>query len=74
MAEAEKRERGKYWRARWRGPDGRRESRGGFASRKEALRYAKDQEAAIRFNTYLDPRAGRITGPKMSGPTAGIQG
>jgi integrase len=61
MAEAEKRERGKYWRARWRGPDGRRESRGGFASRKEALRYAKDQEAAIRFNTYLDPRAGRIT-------------
>ena len=61
MAEAEKRERGKYWRARWRGPDGRRESQGGFAGRKEALQYAKDQEAAIRFNTYVDPRAGRIT-------------
>jgi hypothetical protein len=29
MAEAEKRERGKYWRARWRGPDGRRESQPG---------------------------------------------
>jgi len=61
MAEAEKRERGKYWRARWRGPHGRRESQGGFASRKEALQYAKDQEATIRFNTYIDPRAGRIT-------------
>ena len=61
MAEAEKRERGKYWRARWRGPGGRRESQGGFASRKEALQYAKDQEETIRFNTYIDPRAGRIT-------------
>jgi hypothetical protein len=60
MAEAEKRERGKYWRARWRGPDGRRESQGGFASRKEALQYAKDQEAAIRFNTYIEAYSGHL--------------
>src|SRR5215471_1013645 len=59
MAYAEKR--GKLWRARWRGPDGTLESKPGFQTRKAAEDYARDQEAAIRNNTYVDPRAGRIT-------------
>src|SRR6266700_6876930 len=59
MAYAEKR--GNLWRARWRGPDGTLESRPGFTTRKEAENYGRDQEAAIRANTYVDPRAGRIT-------------
>ena len=37
------------------------ESKPGFATRKEAENYGRDQEAAIRANTYVDPRAGRIT-------------
>jgi integrase len=37
------------------------ESKPGFRSRKVAENYGRDQEAAIRNNTYLDPRAGRIT-------------
>jgi hypothetical protein len=59
MAYAEKR--GNLWRARWRAPDGTLESKPGFTSRKDAESYGRDQEAAIRANTYLDPRAGRIT-------------
>jgi integrase len=59
MAYAEKR--GKLWRARWRAPDGTLESKPGFRTRKEAEKYGRDQEAAIRNNTYVDPRAGRIT-------------
>src|SRR5438552_16159581 len=59
MAYAEKR--GNLWRARWRGPDGTLESRPGFHTRKAAEKYGRDQEAAIRNNTYVDPRAGRIT-------------
>jgi len=59
MAYAEKR--GNLWRARWRGPDGTLESKPGFRTRKEAEKYGRDQEAAIRNNTYVDPRAGRIT-------------
>jgi integrase len=59
MAYAEKR--GNLWRARWRGPDGTLESKPGFQRRKDAEDYARDQEAAIRNNTYVDPRAGRIT-------------
>src|SRR6266566_2086728 len=47
--------------ARWRGPDGTLESKPGFQTRKAAENYARDQEAAIRSNTYVDPRAGRIT-------------
>src|SRR5215472_10335638 len=58
MAYAEKR--GKLWRARWRGPDGTFESKPGFKSRKAAEEYGRDQEAAIRANTYVDPRAGQI--------------
>lgn len=59
MAYAEKR--GNLWRARWRGPDGTLESQPGFTTRKAAEDYGHDQEAAIRSNTYVDPRAGRIT-------------
>jgi integrase len=59
MAYAEKR--GNLWRARWRGPDGTLESKPGFTSRKAAEDYGRDQEAAIRNNTYVDPRAGQIT-------------
>jgi Phage integrase, N-terminal SAM-like domain len=59
MAYAEKR--GNLWRARWQGPDGTLESRPGFHTRKAAENYGRDQEAAIRANTYVDPRAGKIT-------------
>lgn len=59
LAYAEKR--GNKWRARWRGPSGVLEQQGGFDSQKAALTYARDQEAAIRTNTYVDPRAGQIT-------------
>jgi integrase len=58
MAYAEKR--GRLWRARWRGPDGTLESQPGFQTRKAAEDYGRDQEAAIRGNTYIDPRASRI--------------
>ena len=60
MAYAEKR--GKLWRARWRGPDGTLESKPGFQTRKAAESYARDQEAAIRSNTFemeWPPRSGR---------------
>lgn len=59
MAYAEKR--GNLWRARWRAPDGTLESKPGFRSRKDAEKYGQDQEAAIRNNAYIDPRAGKIT-------------
>jgi Phage integrase, N-terminal SAM-like domain len=59
VAYAEKR--GNQWRARWRSPDGTLESKPGFTSRKDAENYGRDQEAAIRTNTYVDPRAGRLT-------------
>ena len=59
MAYAEKR--GNLWRARWRGPDGTLESQPGFRTRKDAENHGRDQEAAVRNNTYIDPRSGRIT-------------
>jgi integrase len=59
VAYAEKR--GNLWRARWRGPDGTLESKPGFRTRKDAEKYGRNQEAAIGNNTYVDPRAGRIT-------------
>jgi len=59
MAYAEKR--GNLWRARWRSPDGTLESKPGFQSRKAAEEYGRDQEAAIRSNTYVDARSGQIT-------------
>jgi integrase len=59
MAYAEKR--GNLWRARWRAPDGTLESKPGFRTRKDAEKYGRDQEAAIRNNTYVEPRGGRVT-------------
>lgn len=59
MAYAE--QRGNLWRARWRGPDGTLESKPGFATKTDAVKYGRDQEAAIRNRTYVDPRAGRMT-------------
>jgi len=59
MAWAEKY--GKFWRARWRGPDGAKEAKGGFTTDKAALKYGQAQEAAISAGTYSDPRAGQIT-------------
>src|SRR6266851_2438994 len=59
VAYAEKR--GNLWRARWRAPDGSMQSKPRFTSRKDAENFGRDQEAAIRANTYVDPRAGRIT-------------
>jgi integrase len=52
---------GNMWRSRWRSLDGTLHSKPGFASRKDAENYGRDQEAAVRSNTYVDPRAGRIT-------------
>jgi hypothetical protein len=37
------------------------ESKSGFATEKAALNYGRDQEAAIRNDTYVDPRAGQIS-------------
>ncbi len=59
MAYAEKR--GNLWRARWRAPDGKLDSKPGFRTRKAAEDYGSDQEAAIRNHTYVDPRAGLVT-------------
>ncbi|MEW2353069.1 site-specific integrase [Spirillospora sp. NPDC029432] len=59
MAYAEKR--GNLWRARWKGPDGHTESQSGFQKKTDAENYGRDQEAAIRNNSYVDPRAGKIT-------------
>ena len=59
MAYAEKR--GNMWRARWRDPDGILQSKPGFKTRKDAEKHGRDQEAAIRSNTYVDQKAGRIT-------------
>jgi hypothetical protein len=57
MAGAEKY--GKFWRARWRSPDGTKEAKGGFATQKAALKYGQAQEAAITGGTYVNPHAGR---------------
>ena len=59
MPFAEKR--GNLWRARWRGPTGVLESKAGFRTRKAAENYGRDQEAAIRNHTYVDPRAGQLS-------------
>jgi integrase len=58
MAYAEKR--GNLWRARWRSPSGALESQPGFTTKKAALKYGQDQEAAIRARRYVDPRGGRM--------------
>lgn len=53
--------RGKFFRARWRGPTGDLDGMSGFPTKKAAETYANDQEAAIRAGRYVDPRAGQIT-------------
>ena len=58
MAHAEPR--GKFWRARWVGADGTRESESGFTSSKAALKYAQKKEAEVAAGTSTDERAGQI--------------
>ncbi|MCO8272838.1 site-specific integrase [Actinoplanes sp. TRM 88003] len=53
--------RGNLYRARWRGPDGTLESQPGFTTKTAAEKYARDQEAAIRANRYVDPRGARMS-------------
>lgn len=58
MAWAEKH--GKGWRARWKGPPGTKPeypSEPGFPTKRAAENYGRDQEAAIRAGTYIDPAA-----------------
>lgn len=50
---------GKGWRARWKGPDGSLPaypSKSGFRTKREAIEYGEDQEAAIRAASYIDPK------------------
>jgi hypothetical protein len=58
MAHAEPR--GKFWRARWVGSDGTRESESGFTSKKAALKYAQKKEAEVAAGTNTDERAGQV--------------
>jgi integrase len=53
-------QRGNFWRARWKAPNGKIESMSGFLTEKAADTYWQDQEAAIRAQRYVDPRAGQI--------------
>lgn len=59
MAYAERR--AGSWRARWRDPHGILQAEPGFRTRKEAENYGRDQAAAVRNNTYIDPKAGQVT-------------
>ncbi|MFI7125902.1 hypothetical protein ACIBQ1_09425 [Nonomuraea sp. NPDC050153] len=52
--------RGKFWRARWKSPNGKMESVSGFLTEKAADKYWQRQEADIDANRYVDPRAGQI--------------
>jgi integrase len=50
---------GKGWRARWKAPDGSIPafpSKSGFRTKREAIAYGEDQEAAIRAALYIDPK------------------
>jgi integrase len=60
--------RGKTWRVRWQLPEidpktGRHKegSESGFTTRKAALDYGEDQEAAIRAGTWINPDRGKLT-------------
>lgn len=60
MASAEKRGNGPTpWRARYLKPDGTIGSQPGFATRKKALTWGNDQEAAIRARKWVDPKDGK---------------
>jgi integrase len=62
MASAEKRGNGPTpWRARYTKSDGTVGSKPGFRTKTAALKWGRDQEAAIRAGTWIDPDAGGIT-------------
>lgn len=62
MASAEKRGNGPTpWRARYLKPDGTVGSEPGFATKRQAVAWGNDQEAAIRAGTWTDPQRGQIT-------------
>lgn len=62
MAYAEKRGKGEYpWRVKYKRPDGTEASASGFATKQDALEHGRDQEAAGRAGTWIDPKAGEIT-------------
>lgn len=52
--------RGKFWRARWKAPNGKIDGVSGFLTEKAADKYWQRQEADIDANRYVDPRAGQI--------------
>lgn len=52
--------RGKFWRARWRAPDGNVPSVSGFLTEKAADKYWQRQVADIDAHRYIDPKAGQI--------------
>lgn len=59
-------QRGKTWRVKWSlgagHPSGRtEESKGGFRTKKAALAFGSDQEAAVRAGRYIDRRAASTT-------------
>ena len=59
MAFAEKR--GKWWRVRYKRPDGVLDSASGFPTKESALEWGRDQETDVRRNAWRDPHAGDIT-------------
>lgn len=50
---------GDGWQARWTDSSGERQSRGGFASKEDALAYAQDQLSDMRRGEYLNPTQAR---------------
>lgn len=62
MASAEKRGNGPTpYRARYLKPDGSTGSEPGFPTKRAAIKWGNDQEAAIRGGHWLDPERGQIT-------------
>ncbi|MFJ3597946.1 hypothetical protein ACIPRU_15685 [Streptomyces sp. NPDC090126] len=59
MASAEKHGRG--WRARYMRPDGVRGSEPGFPTKRTALAWGREQEAAIRAGRWVDPTLRAVT-------------
>lgn len=54
MAYAE--QRGKYWRVKYKKPNGGWASESRFETKKSALAWGRDQETDIRRNTWIDPK------------------
>ena len=59
MAGAEKHGRG--WRSRYMRPDGTRGSEPGFPTKRTALKWGQEQEAAIRAGRWVDPNLRAVT-------------